>query len=425
MAKCLCGVDFEPRQTGGKQQQFCSERCANRVRKQRNRDTVNSNRDMMTSKPDILFYSGLNEKYWNHHTVEPGEYVCIAPVTSVTKEDKVTGEKSRRLVRTQVLIDETKIKHIMEDSGAFSDGIELKDGKVVKNNRLSFDHALQRQIAHAYEFRYARLVESLVSYDLLIDEVWQDGERSKDRWSVDAAEFAVQETIQAARYLDTQRLRIDQAFGHHVRLVLSAQGVEAEQYARCAEAIVKVMKSDDIFGLGGWCITGLRRHAMLPAAALILPGVFEVIGRANVKRVHVFGVIIPKLLGFLLYLCDRYGIQLSTDSAGPCVEPARNGNWGYGSWTEPKYKKPFSLESCRVLDEQGNKAPTCVAGTHCAGMERIRHVTLTRKWLANFREREPDLVTHLPIPRPPIASYVSTLFDFLGKDTDERTDDIA
>lgn len=378
----------------GHPKRFCSDACKQRVYRNTHTD--------VTIKQDIRFYCGLNEKYWNYHPIDPGEYVCIAPFTSGEVKDKKTGEVIGRVLRkTHVLIDEAKVKHILLDSSAFSDGIELdENGVIIENKRLSFDHALQRQIAHAYEFRYAHLVDELVSYDLLIDEVWKDGARSKDRWSVDAAEFAVQETINAAEYLASQRQRIDNVFGHHVKLVLSAQGVEAEQYRRCTEAIVKVMKPDDVFGLGGWCITGLRRHEMLPAAAVMLPGVFEVLGNAGVKRVHVFGVIIPALLGFLLYLCDEYGIQLSTDSSGPCREPAEHGRWGYGSWTDPTYKKhsPTTLESCKHLDEQGNKAPTCLPGTHCKGLERTRHVRLTSDYLANFREREPALVAPLVVP---------------------------
>lgn len=386
------------RSSTGRPGKYCSDACKQRDYRLRQKSVTKLPSGRVTKLPDIQFYCGLNEKYWNYHAVEPGTHVCIAPVTSITVEDKKTGEKRRKLVRTQVLIDDSKIKRVLVDSGAFSDGIELLGGQVVRNNRLSFDHALQRQIAHAYEFRYAHLVEAIVSYDLLIDEVWQDGERSKDRWSKDAAEFAVQETIKAARYLSSSRRRIDEAFGHHVRLVLSAQGVEAEQYKRCAEAIVECMRPDDIFGLGGWCITGLRRHEMLPAAACILPGVFEVLSKAGVSRVHVFGVIIPKLLGFLLHLCDLYGIQLSTDSAGPSVEPAKNGNWGFGSWTNPKYRKPSSLPSCRVVNTSGNRAPACALDTRCAGLERCRHVRLTREWLANFRERESGLVRSLPVP---------------------------
>lgn len=395
------------RSATGRPGKYCSDRCANRHRKQlqRARERVSVTVfDLSRKHPDILFYCGLNEKFWNHHAVEPGEYVCIAPCTSSEGQDKKTGEKKRVLRKTHVLIDQTKIKHVMIDSCAFSERIELQACEIVKNERLSFNDALQRQIAHAYEFRYAHLVESIVSYDLLIDEVWQDGERSKDRWSVEAAEYAVQETIKAAQYLVSQRRRIDRAFGHHVRLLLSAQGVEAKQYIRCAQEIVKVMEpDDDIFGLGGWCITGLRRHEMLPAAVAILPDVFEVLGNAGVKRVHVFGVIFPKLLGFLLSLCDLYGIHLSTDSAGPCVEPARNGNWGYGSWTDPSYKMAPILESCRAMSSDGKKAPTCSSETRCRGLERSRHVLLTREYLAHFREREPQLCMPLSVPVSQLA----------------------
>jgi hypothetical protein len=397
---------FAKQPTTGRPGKYCSDRCANYVRKQaqRKRERVSVTELVVSRKqPDIQFYCGLNEKYWNYHPVEPGEYACIAPFTSTNVKDKETGEVIKRvLCKTQVHIDDSKVKHILLDSSAFSDGIELdKEGSIVANKRLSFNHALQRQIAHAYEFRYAHLVDALVSYDLLIDEVWKDGVRSKDRWSVESAEFAVGETIKAAEYLSSQRRRIEKAFGHPVNLVLSAQGVEATQYKRCAQAIVKFMKPDDVFGLGGWCITGLRRYDMLPAAAVILPGVFEVLGNASVKRVHVFGVILPALLGFLLSLCDLYGMQLSTDSSGPCREPAEHGRWGYGSWTNPTYKKrsPQTLESCKAVDEQDNKAPSCPPGTHCRGLERARHVALTRDYLANFREREPRLVGPLPVPK--------------------------
>jgi hypothetical protein len=382
---CVCGVAIIQPSTG-RPKMHCSDRCRLRAwRRETKAATVGE-----TKQPDIMFYCGLNEKRWNHHAVEPGERVCIAPVT-------LAGETALR--KTQVLIDDTKVRHVLLDSGAFSDGIELRDGKVVRSNRLSFDHALQRQIAHAYDFRYAHLVEAIVSYDLLIDETWQDGDRSKLRWSVESAEYAVNETIEAARYLASQRRRINNAFGHHVNLCLSAQGVDAGQYKRCTEAIAPLMRDGDVFGLGGWCITGLMRHIMLPAAATMLPGVFEVLGEARVKRVHVFGVILPRLLGFLLYLCDLYNIQLSTDSAGPSVEPARNGNWGYGSWTDPNHKVAPILGSCRTLDEDGRKAPSCTHDTPCRGLERARHVRLTREYLANFRTREIGLVCAIETPK--------------------------
>ena len=234
--------------------------------------------------------------------MQTGPNVCIAPVTSGNKK-QADGSEIRVARETCCYVDKSIVTSILLDSGAFCDGPGL---------RLSFAEALERQIGHAYKYHYATLVEALVSYDLLIDETWINGQRYKKRWSVEEANtYAVDETI-AARYLASQRKRISLAFGHSVNLVLSAQGVDAAQYARCAREIVKLMKPGDIFGFGGWCIAGLRRHEMLPAAALILPDVIDILGNAGIKRVHIFGVIYPDLLGFLLSLYDQYGIKLSS-----------------------------------------------------------------------------------------------------------------
>jgi hypothetical protein len=235
-----------------------------------------------------------------------------------------------------------------------------------------------------------------VSYDVLIDETWKNGERKKERWSIESADYAVNETIKAAQFLDMKRKEIDTLFCHHIKLVLSAQGVNAEQYQKCTQEILKIMNpDDDIFGLGGWCISGLRREKMIPLAAEIFPSVFELLGNKKVRRVHVFGVIFPKLLGFLLYLSKKHNIQLSTDSSGPCVNPAKNAMWGYGSWTDPSYKGAPVLESCKVVDEHRRKSPTCSKETRCRGNDRILHTQLTIDYLQHFSVREPSLVTML------------------------------
>lgn len=383
--KCIhCHERQVPVSSTGRHAEYCSGTCrvaAFRLRKR------NVTKLPVTKQEDIKFYCGLNEKSWNHHTMQTGANVCIAPVTSGTRKQPDGSE--RRVAReTGCYVDKNIIKSVLVDSGAFCDGPGM---------RLSFVEALERQTGHAYKYHYASLVDALVSYDLLIDETWIDGQRYKKRWSVEEANtYAVDETIAAARFLDSQRRKINSAFGHFVNLVLSAQGVDAAQYARCASEIVKLMKPEDIFGFGGWCIAGLRRHEMLPAAALILPDVVAILGQAGVKRAHIFGVIYPELLGFLLYLCDQHSIKLSTDSSGPCTEPAKNGNWGYGSWRDNSYKKAPILDSCRVVDEHGKKAPTCTPETFCVGLERNRHVQATIDYLAHFRDREPDLVRTIP-----------------------------
>ncbi len=322
-------------------------------------------------REDVRFYCGLaGEKDWNHHPMEPGPYTCIAPVYGRTVQTK-------RINNTTVHND----TQVLMDSGAFSDRL---------GDRLSFQDAMHRQIAHAYQYRYVDQVSHIASYDLLIDEKWQDGERSKVRWSKDEAEFAVRETVAAAQFLAGQRKRLLEIFGHPIGLALSAQGVEVKQYLKCAQKIVPLMEPGDMFGLGGWCITGLLPDAILPSFKDIMDEVIPFLGSEGVERIHIWGVIFPEALCYLLNLCDQWNIKLSTDSAGPAVNPVR-GNWGYGSWRDSKYKVPAILESCKVLDELGNKAPACAAGTRCRGLDRRLHVRLTRDYLAHLRDREPAL----------------------------------
>lgn len=314
-----------------------------------------------------LFYVGESEHHWNHHPKQAGAYACVAPKYGRTKKTLATSS----------LTVASDVEYIILDSGAFSDTIDV---------RLSFDEALERQIQHAHRYQYADRVEALASYDLLIDEQAINGIREKKRWEVSPAEYAVRQTVAAAEYLDSKRQYINRAFGHHVGLVLSAQGVDAEQYLRCAEQVVNYMQDGDIFGLGGWCILGKVPSLLLPFYEA-MPLVIPMLASKGVKRAHIWGVIYPKAFGPLLYLCDRYGIQLSTDSAGPSWYPAM-GNWGFGSWRNNAYERPPVLDSCKVVDEHGHKAPTCEPGTFCRGLERIRHVAETRQWLRDFRVRE-------------------------------------
>ncbi len=390
---CICGNILNTQQETGRPRTYCSDRC--RKRGQRARETLvdvtKLEKSDVTKLPDILFYCGLNERTWNHHAMETGEYVCIAPVCGKT-------EKTKTINRVYAAPD--KVKYVLMDSSAFSDKIELSpQGTILKNDRLSFEDALHRQITHAYQFKYVEQVTHLASYDLLIDETWLDGERSKQRWSRDAAAYAVRETVSAAVYLSKQRRRLRKVFGHPIGLVLSAQGVEVEQYMYCAEQIIPYLEEGDIFGLGGWCITGLLPTIMLPCFKQVMSKLIPFLASQGIKRVHVWGVIMPEALAFLYALCRRYGIQPSTDSSGPCRYPIL-GNWGYGSWRNSAYRVPPILQTCKAVNAYGKKVPVCLPDTRCRGLERCRHVTLTRDYLAHFHEREPLLcerVSDLPL----------------------------
>lgn len=312
---------------------------------------------MFTLDEAIRFYCGVSEGQWNNQPVRPGLYACISPVYG--RREHMTP--SERLNRVRI----PASTFIIQDSGAFSDGPSL---------RLSCEEALERQIEHAERFGYDRQITHRASYDLLIDEKWEGGIRHKARWSEQDAELAVKLTVKAAQYLAQHR--------NGIGAILSAQGVSAKQYLRCAEQIVPYMEDGDLFGLGGWCITGKFPRQFLPVFRETMQTVIPFLGREGVKRVHVWGVCFAPALGELLWLCDQAGIVLSTDSAGPSLRPCM-GNWGYASWR----KKPGAYR----------QPPTSERGRH-----RMLHVYLTRRWLRDFRIREAKHYRFVPIKAKPI-----------------------
>lgn len=320
----------------------------------------------MRRVPDIRFYCGINESDWSHHPTAPGKYACIAPVYGRTKRSKVINAVSVP-AETQIII----------DSGAFSDRV----GK-----RLSFEQAFFRQVAHAYRFGYVWQVSHIASYDCLIDQkrlVRHPGAR----WTRSGTSRAVTETIEAAAYVTNLRRTICDIFMHPVGLILTAQGIDAAQYLACAKQIVPMIQKRDILGLGGFAATGLFPGKLLPPFREIARKVVPYAGRQGVKRIHIWGVCMASALAELLYLCDQHHIALSTDSSGPQRRPLW-GEWGYASWRNNSYTIPPILEGCRAVDAFGKSAPNCAPDTRCRGLERARHVRLTRKWLAAFRERE-------------------------------------
>jgi len=296
----------------------------------------------------MRFYCGVNETKWNHHPVAPGQYACIAPVYGASER---THKENNVSVPADCIV--------LQDSGAFSDGLGL---------RLTPRLALERQLKHAAKYHYFDQVEAIASYDLLIDEKWQDGQRRKERWAVSDAYDAVIQTVEAARFMADHAYLVPDWW----RFVLSAQGVDTEQYLDCTRQIAPFFRYGDILGLGGWCIIGKMPAIMMPVFRETIIKVIPFAAQFT-KRVHVWGVLYSPAIGELLWMCDQYGLELSTDSSGPQVRPCR-GDWGYSGWRDNDYQRP---------------------PTEIRGIERARHVATVREWLANFRQtkfyREPQV----------------------------------
>lgn len=199
------------------------------------------------------------------------------------------------------------------DSGAFTDSPE---------KRLTPEQALERQLK--YEQKASKCwgegwqATRLVSYDLLIDETWTNGKKSKRRWTLGKGEWAVEKTVGAAHYLASQREAIAPR-----GLILSVQGVDAMQYAACAEQVLRVAKPDDWIGLGGWCILG-RYTSYLPTFWQSLYLTLPMVKAAGVGHVHIFGVLYQPALGGLLWIADREGLTVSTDSTAPVLSCTRS-----------------------------------------------------------------------------------------------------
>src|SRR2546421_1264625 len=333
------------------------------------------------SSEAIRFYCGLGEMHYNHHPTFTGPYACVSPIY---------GGKKKRVNRVSVPLGTL----VLQDSGAFSDAVMVESAvlgqsTLLQTHRLTPEAALRRQEEHAKLFGYEDQIEARASNDVLIDEWWWYNDtgnllRSKRRWTENDAELAVEETVKAAAYLNAHR--------NGISCVMSAQGVTVNQYIRCTERIMPFLRDGDIFGLGGFCILG-RVPSLLPMFYETVQRLIPFLGREGIRRVHIWGSCFVPALGPLLYLCDAYGLQLSTDSVGPSTRPVKKdpktgfAEWGFGSWHNNRYPVPPVLASCKTKDSEGHKAPICPPTSPCRGLERARHIRETREWLADFRKR--------------------------------------
>lgn len=199
------------------------------------------------------------------------------------------------------------------DSGAFTDP---------PHKRLTPALALQRQLAWECKAsdRWGTLWQAyaIASYDLLIDETWTGEQRTKRRWSVQDAEWAVRETVDAAAYIAGQRNALCPRI-----LVLGVQGVDAVQYAECVEGVLEVATPADWIGLGGWCILG-RFTSWLPTFWAAMHEVLPRIARGGVRHVHLYGVLFQPAVGGLVWLADQLGLTVSNDSAAPVLAATRS-----------------------------------------------------------------------------------------------------
>lgn len=283
-----------------------------------------TNRSVSSQKEAIRFYCGVSDFNWNRGKARPGRYVCVSPVN---------GRKIRRPT-TVKLPPHCKV---LQDSGAFTD--------TAVEDRLTPEQALERQEEHAIRNGYAAQICYRATYDKLIFKFWDDSPYWDD----------VEETVLAAAWLSLHRCGLP--------LVITAQGATPAQYMQCVKWLLPYLHDEDALGLGGWVAIG-KTPSLIPIFRRTMQLVIPYAAARGVKRVHIWGVVMPRALAILLWEADKVGIAVSTDSSGP-VRKVGMSDWGYGEWRDNTYKHPTDSRA-RYQD-------------------RVRHVKLTREWLANFR----------------------------------------
>lgn len=233
----------------------------------------------------MYYYVSKNHSNLNGRIYAPEKYtsrICLNPIYNV----KLT-KKANKL-------------DIMLDSGAFQD---LND-----RQRLSFQGALDRQID--FEEKVGFKANYIVSYDRMVDETpTVQGHREKRRVGKVRAERYVRDTVDAAKFMADSRKELKGR-----TLVLSNQGINPKQYLQCVKEILEFAEPSDIIGFGGFCIIG-RIPSLEEDYFKTLANALPLIKEKKIKRIHLFGVGVFKVLLRTQALCYKYGIDPSYDTS--------------------------------------------------------------------------------------------------------------
>jgi len=226
---------------------------------------------------------------------------------------------------------------VIVDSGAF----QLKFMKDRPDPSVSFgmQMAMERKIAlrSGYPFRF----EAVVIFDMLagVDEAIVDGVRVKKRGTEETARYAIEETLKSAVYYDKHRCAFDG------KIVFVAQGVTPDQYVgECVLPLMDIMRSDDWFAFGGFCIIGKNR-SLKPVFVETFRKALPVLKIKGVKRLHLLGVTVSDMVEFAFKEARKEGFEISTDSSSIEVNSVLGKVWDEET---KKFVKVYGKEDKKV-----------------------------------------------------------------------------
>lgn len=246
------------------------------------------------------------------------------------------------------------------DSGAFQD--------VSSDKRLTFGEALNRQLDYIKTFPPNVITNGrIVSYDRLVDEQFNATfGQFKQRVSETVGEEYVEETIRAAEYLDSKRGKLDQG------LILSCQGATVPQYVDCADKIIDIAHGSDTIGIGGFCILS-KSQTYERDYYSVIRAVFPKMAVHGIKKAHIFGMGVFRVLLQTDLFARRYGIDVSYDTSSAEVNA-----------TMGRVFDPMNMQLVNVFGKEHKKL----------GYEPAEVALLNIGAIHDFWERAGKLSTH-------------------------------
>jgi hypothetical protein len=205
------------------------------------------------------------------------------------------------------------------DSGAFQD--------IDRCSRLFPYSALDRQLRFQEQIRWRHgdhdwHFEAIVIYDQMlgVDEAVINGQKVKQRGTLESARPAIANTLASAEHYARSRDRIEGA------ICFVGQGITPEQYTgECVIPQLDLMRPDDWFAFGGFCIIG-RQPSLKPLFVQTVDRVFPLLKQKGIRRAHLLGICVADMVEYAAAAGHRYGIVLSNDSSAPEFAAVVNGS---------------------------------------------------------------------------------------------------
>jgi hypothetical protein len=235
------------------------------------------------------------------------------------------------------------------DSGAFQD-IGTRSGRLFPWQALGAQLRLEEQLRWwldepTFHFEVVFIYDDPAG----VDEAIVGGKKVKVRGDEASAAVAIENTLTAARYYASRRKDIQ------ARIGWVGQGIDAEQYCACVEAMLPWMQPADVFAFGGFCILGRmpkkRRKdglTMFETYQETLERVAPLVrGATGIDQFHLLGVMYPPGVTWASQLATDMECFFATDGSGPeqaaCISGAvyrDDGTQNHGVYTKAqKYKE--------------------------------------------------------------------------------------